>query len=91
MRRERRFFLRRKLENSSNDSYADSVANSSLPMLGSKQKSPLTVPYFNGTFVQFGAVGLHKSNERGVRAILWTKNFTELWLKYICMHTYIHT
>lgn len=36
--------------------------------------------YYNGTFVQFGLPEKHDPKERGIRAIQWTKNFTELWI-----------
>jgi hypothetical protein len=36
--------------------------------------------FYPGTFVQFGKPGVHVEKERGVRSIIWTKNFTELWI-----------
>lgn len=37
--------------------------------------------YFNGTFVQFGfPYYKHDSTERGIRSIVWVKNYTELWI-----------
>lgn len=36
--------------------------------------------FYNGTFVQFGAPGLHNVTAQGVRDILWVRNYTQLWI-----------
>ncbi len=36
--------------------------------------------FYNGTFLQFGRPERHDQTERGIRAIQWAKNYTELWI-----------
>jgi hypothetical protein len=60
-----------------NNNSTNSEGNS----MGNEKESPHEeYSFYPGTFVQFGKPGVHLQKERGVRSILWTKNFTELWI-----------
>ena len=71
--------LRRQLKTIEQPKF-DELSNLTGHFTQANMKNIYPEDFFNGTFVQFGYPSKHDSSERGIRAIQWVKNYTEMWI-----------
>jgi hypothetical protein len=72
--------LRRQLKNTIEQPTFEELENFTEHFSQEKVRELHPDDFYNGTFVQFGLPDKHSSTERGIRAIQWVKNYTELWI-----------